>query len=111
MVAFETTGGGGHITTVVSGSGASAMLVDNITYMNGNGSIANSANDGSASDIIVAPPHPAMQEFSGVDPSMAVVYELDTPVVSDVVSSVMIAEQGSLGLDGLFTAHNPLADL
>lgn len=60
MVAFETTSGGGHITTVVSGSGASAMLVDNITYINGNGSIANPANDGSASDVIVAAPHPAV---------------------------------------------------
>jgi len=109
MVAFETTSGGGHITTVVSGSGSSAMLVDNITYVNQNGSIANPADDGSASDIIVAAPHPAMQEFSGVNPSMVVVYELDTPVVSDLVPSVTIAEDSSRSLGSLFTATNPVA--
>jgi len=109
MVAFETTGGGGHITTVVSGSGSSAMLVDNITYVNQNGSIANPANDGSASDIIVAAPHSAMQEFSGVNPAMAVVYELDAPVVHDVVSSVTVAEDSSRSLASLFVATNPVA--
>ena len=109
MVAFETSSGGGHITTVTSGSGASAMLVDNITYINGNGSIANPAKDGSASDIIVAAPHPAMQEFSGVNPAMVVVYELDAPVVSDLASSVTIAENSSRSLGSLFTATNPVA--
>jgi hypothetical protein len=108
-VAFETTSGGGHITTVVSGSGASAMLVDNITYINGSGSIANPADDGSASDIIVAAPHPALQEFTGVDPAMVVVYELDTPVVSDVVPSVTIAEDSSRSLASLLVATNPVA--
>ena len=37
IVVIGTPGGGGHITTCVSGSGSSAMLVDNITYMNGQG--------------------------------------------------------------------------
>ena len=109
MVAFETTSGGGHITTVVSGSGSSAMLVDNITYVNWNGSIANPADDGSASDIIIAAPHSAMQEFSGVNPAMVVVYELDTPTVSDVVTSVTISEDSSRSLASLFTATNPVA--
>ncbi len=108
MVAFETSSGGGHITTVVSGSGASAMLVDNITYINGNGSIANPANDGSANDIIVAAPHPAMQEFSGVNSANAVVYELDAPVVKDTVSSITIAENSSRSLASLFVATNPV---
>ena len=109
MVGFVTTSGGGHITTVVSGSGTSAMLIDNITYINGNGSIENAANDGSPNDIIVAAPHPATQEFDGVNPSDVVVYELDTPTVSDVVSSVTLAKQASESLASMFTASNPLA--
>jgi hypothetical protein len=109
IVAFETTSGGGHITTVVSGSGASAMLVDNITYVYSNGSIANSANDGSASDIIISAPHAATQEFNGVNANMVVVYELDTPVVSDTVSSVTVSEKTSQSLSPLFSAVNPLA--
>ena len=32
-------GGGGHITTCVSGCGSSAMLVDNITYENASGQV------------------------------------------------------------------------
>ncbi len=56
IVVIGTPGGGGHITTCVSGSGSTAMLVDNITYVNGSGQITNSAHDGSGSDIIVAAP-------------------------------------------------------
>jgi hypothetical protein len=109
MVGFVTTAGGGHITTVVSGSGTSAMLIDNVTYINGNGSIMNAANDGSANDIIVAAPHAATQEFNGVNPSDVVVYELDTPSVSDLVALLTVAEQASQSLASLFTASNPLA--
>ena len=109
MVDFVTTSGGGHITTVVSGSGSSAMLVDNITYVNGNGSIQNAANDGSAKDIIIAAPHGATQEFNGVNPSDVVVYELDTPTVSDAVASVALAERASQALASLFTVSNPVA--
>ena len=43
---FETSASSGHITTVVSGSGSSAMVVDNIAYEDQNGQITNSANDG-----------------------------------------------------------------
>ena len=64
MVVIGTLGGGGHITTCVSGSGSTAMLVDNITYVNGSGQITNPANDGSSSDIIVAAPHAASQEWA-----------------------------------------------
>ena len=39
MVVFQTGSGGGHITTCVSGTGSSAMLVDNITYVNSSGVI------------------------------------------------------------------------
>ncbi len=109
IVAFETTSGGGHITTVVSGSGASAMLVDNITYTNQNGGIANPANDGSSSDIIVAASHPASQEFTGVNPGMVVVYELDTPTVKDLVSGLAMTENTSDSLASLFSPSNPVA--
>ena len=109
MVVFETTSGGGHITTVVSGSGSSAMLIDNIEYINGNGSIANPANDGSSNDIVVSPPHPATQEFNGVNASMVVVYELDTPIVTDLMTSATLAENASESLASLFTATNPVA--
>ncbi|HET6239158.1 MAG TPA: hypothetical protein VFE41_30025 [Acetobacteraceae bacterium] len=109
MVAFVTTSGGGHITTVVSGSGTSAMLIDNIEYIYNNGGIANPANDGSVHDIILAAPHAATQEFDGVNPSDAVVYELDAPTVSDMVTSVTVAERATQSLASPFTARNPLA--
>ena len=82
IIVIGTPGGGGHITTCVSGSGSTAMLVDNITYVNGPGQIQNSANDGSSSDVIVAAPHAASQEWAGVQASSVVIYELDTPIVS-----------------------------
>ena len=98
VVVIGTSGGGGHITTCVSGSGSTAMLVDNITYVNSQGKIANPANDGSSSDIIVAAPHAASQEWSGVQGSSVVIYELDTPVVSATV------DVGQPGLPGLAIA-------
>ena len=60
-------------------------------------------------DIIVAAPHAATQEFNGVNPSDVVVYELDTPSVSDLVALLTVAEQASQSLASLFTASNPLA--
>jgi hypothetical protein len=109
MVSFVTTSGGGHITTVVSGHGASADLVDNITYVNGQGTILDSANDGSSSDIIVQAPHAASQEFTGVNAADVVVYELDTPVVTDTVTAISATERTSVSLAGDFTASNPEA--
>ncbi|HLN23857.1 MAG TPA: putative Ig domain-containing protein, partial [Patescibacteria group bacterium] len=109
IIAFAPTANSGHITTCVSGSGSTAMLVDNITYINGNGSIANSANDGSAADIVVATPHAASQEFANAAANSVVIYELDTPVVSDVVSSITVALKGSQSLASAFTVSNPLA--
>lgn len=85
------TSGGGHITTCVSGSSSTAMLVDNITYVNSQGKITNPANDGSSRGIIVAAPHIASQEWSGVQSSSVVIYELDTPVVSTTVVSDSLA--------------------
>ena len=84
------------------------MLIDNIEYVYSNGSIENTAHNGSNSDIIIAAPHAATQEFDGVNPSDVVVYELDTPTVSDLMTSVTLAERASESLASLFTASNPL---
>lgn len=107
IVSFQTASGGGHITTVVSGHGSLALLVDNITYVNGNGSIANSANDGAANDIIVAAPHAAMQEFSGVNAAEVVIYALDTPVITDAISALSLTAGATAALAADFTASNP----
>ncbi len=109
MVVFETSATSGHITTVASGSGSSAMLVDNITYVYSNGSIANSANDGSANDIIVAAPHLASQEWAMAVPGSVVVYELDCPVISVKTASSAVAAGRTETLAPLFSAANPLA--
>ena len=107
MVVIGTPGGGGHITTCVSGSGSTAMLVDNITYVNGSGQIQNSAKDGSSSDIIVAAPHLASQEWAGVQASSVVIYELDTPIVTTKLSSDTLACLASQSLASLFVATDP----
>ena len=110
IVVIGTPNGGGHITTCVSGSGSSALLVDNITYVNGSGQVLNPANDGSASDIIVAAPHAASQEWADVQASSSVViYELDTPVVTDKVASDSLAGGACQALTGLFAATDPAA--
>jgi hypothetical protein len=107
IVVIGTPGGGGHITTCVAGSGGTAMLVDNITYMSGSGQIQNSAHDGSSSDIIVSGPHAASQEWAGVQQGSVVIYELDTPIVSAQVSSDKLACLASQSLASLFTAKDP----
>src|SRR5579872_13087 len=107
IVVIGTPGSGGHITTVVSGSGSNAMLVDNITYENGSGQILNPANDGSSNDVIVAAPHIASQEWAGVRASSVVIYELDTPIVTTTVSSYTLAFLSSQSLASLFTATDP----
>jgi hypothetical protein len=107
IVVIGTPGGGGHITTCVSGSGSTAMLVDNVTYENSAGQILNSANDGSSSDIIVAAPHAASQEWVGVQASSVVIYELDTPIVSARASSDSLACNATQTLSSLFTAVDP----
>jgi Putative Ig domain len=107
IVVIGTPGGGGHITTCVSGSGSTAMLVDNITYEDWSGRIANLAHDGSSSDIIVAAPHAASQEWAGVQGGSVVIYELDTPIVSASVSSDILACLASQSLASLFIARDP----
>ena len=107
VVVIGTSGGGGHITTCVSGSGATAMLVDNITYVNGSGQVLNPAGDGSSSDIKISAAHLASQEWSGVAASSVVIYELDTPIVTDTVSSDKLALGASQSLGSLFNATDP----
>ena len=109
IVGFITTSGGGHITTVVSGQGSSANLVDNITYTNASGGIANSAGDGVAADVIVQAPHAASQEFSGVNAAYVVVYELDCPVVVASVASISVNAGAAVSLAADFSASNPKA--
>ncbi len=107
MIVFEPAAGGGHVTTCVSGSGSTAMLVDNVEYVNGSGQIQNPANDGSSADIIIAAQHPASQEFAGVSTSTVVIYELDTPIVTSTVTSDSLAGLASLSLGSLFSATDP----
>jgi Putative Ig domain len=107
MVVIGTPGGGGHITTVVSGSGSTAMVVDNAVFVNGLGQVMNPADDGSSSDIIIQSPHPASQEWSGVQASSVVIYELDTPIVSASVASDTLACFESQSLASLFSATDP----
>jgi hypothetical protein len=107
IVVIGNAGGGGHITTVVSGSGSSAMLVDNITYVNQYNQILNGANDGSANDVIVAAPHPASQEWAGVQASSVVIYELDTPIVTASESADALAFAATQNLGPLFSATDP----
>ena len=109
MVVFETSGNSGHITTVVSGSGSSAMLVDNITYVNQYGQITNPANDGSPNDIIIAAPHAASQEWAQAVAGSVVVYELDCPIITVTTAVSTVAAGTTVALAALFSASNPLA--
>ena len=97
----------GHIATCVSGSGSTAMLVDNVTMVNGTGTVLNPANDGSANDVIVVAPHPASQEWTGVLTSQVKIYELDTPVVSAPATGVKLALNARQALSTLFSATDP----
>ena len=94
IVVFMTSSYSGHITTVVSGSGGSAMVLDNIAYENQNGQITNSANDG-AWDIIIAPPHAASYEWGLAVPGSVVVYELDCPTIRITTPTSKVAAGGS----------------
>ncbi len=107
VVAFETASGGGHIATCVAGSGGTAELVDNITYVNTSGQVVNGAGDGSASDVTVAAPHAASQEFSGVPAGTVVIYQLDTPDVTDQVAGAVMTADGLQSLGALFAATDP----
>jgi hypothetical protein len=108
IVVFMTSSYSGHITTVVSGTGSSAMVIDNMAFEDPNGQITNSANDG-AWDIIISQPHAASYEWGLAVPGSVVVYELDCPIIKVVTPTSRVACGGSLQLAPLFIASNPLA--
>jgi len=97
----------GHITTCVSGSGSSAMLVDNVTYTNSQGTITNLANDGSSNDVTVATPHLASQEWVGVSTSLVKIYELDAPIVTALLSKDLVTVNARQLLSQDFSAADP----
>ena len=107
MIGFITSAGTGHITTCVSGAGATAMLIDNITFVTSQGLIINGANDGSARDVIIQPAHPASQEWQGVMENSVVIFRLDTPVVTTLISVVDISAGESINLSTIFAATDP----
>lgn len=94
------SGGGGHIMTVVSGSGSSAMLIDNS---------GPSANDGSSADIRIQGAHLASSYWGYVAPGSVVIYELDCPVISVGTATSSVAATKTEALAPLFSAVNPLA--
>ena len=107
MIGFITAAGTGHITTCVSGSGSTAMLIDNITYVNAQGTIVNSANDGSSKDITIQAAHAASQEWSGVSASSVVIFRLDTPVVATLLATLSVSAGGTANLASVFSATDP----
>ncbi len=107
MVLFKTSSTSGHITTVVSGAGSSARVVDNAYFVNSSGQIVNSAHDGSPSDIIIAGPHLASQEWARAVAGSVVVYELNCPIVTAKYASSEVAAGALQQLSLLFTASNP----
>jgi hypothetical protein len=107
VIVLGTPGGGGHITTCVASYGVTAMLVDNATYENQFGQITNAANDGSADDVLVAAPHPASQEWAGVQASSVVIYELDTPILSTASALDNVTTLTIQTLSSLFKVTDP----
>ena len=100
-----------HIATVVSGVGATAMLIDNMTVTGPGGKILNSANDGSPRDIIIQAPHLASQEWPGVLTSNVKIYQLDVPIVTATAAATTMAskltQKTALTLAPWFTATDP----
>ena len=107
VVVFKTAGGTGHVTTVTSGSGTGALVIDNTEYVTSSGAIYNAAKDGSASDIVIGSAHAASAEFSGVDAASVVVYRLDTPIVTAAASAIYETAGGSKALGSLVSAADP----
>lgn len=107
MIGFITAARTGHITTCVSGSGNTARLIDNITFINSQGAIANSANDGSSKDIIVQAAHAASQEWAGVSAASVVIFRLDTPVVATLMATLNVSAGGTANLANVFAAIDP----
>jgi hypothetical protein len=100
QVALITAGGSGHITTVVSGYGTNAQLVDNIDYG------TNLAHDGNANDLIIAGPHSVSQEFPGANPATVVIYRLDTPTITVATASITVSAFSQIAFANLFSASD-----
>ena len=100
QVALITASGSGHITTVVSGTGSTAQLVDNIDYG------SNEVNDSTGNDLTIAPAHSVSQEFPGANPSYAVIYRLDTPTITAVSATQTVSVSASVAFTGLFSASD-----
>jgi len=90
----------GHITTCVSGSGSSAMLVDNASF-------TNAAGNGPATAVTIAAPHAASVEWAGVATDTVVIYQLDTPVVTGLVSSISLAANRAQLLSQVLAVSDP----
>ena len=101
IVVIGNAQGLGHVTTCVSGTGASAMLIDNADFG------TNLAHDGDSNDLIIEGPHLASQEWSAATANDVVIYRLDTPVISESVSSATMLTGASLSLSGIFSAADP----
>lgn len=84
---------GGHITTVVGSYGYAAQFIDNS---------GDSANDGSAHDIVVTGAHDTVPWAVSADPDNVVVYRLDTPVVT-----ALRGLAGGGAIASLFAAADP----
>lgn len=100
QVALITASGSGHITTVVSGAGTSAQLIDNIDYG------SNYVNDSTGNDLTIAPAHSVSQEFPGASPANVVIYRLDTPTITVVSATQTVAASASVAFAGLFSASD-----
>lgn len=98
QVAFITASGGGHITTVVSGAGSSAMVVDNADFG------INMVADGTGRDLTIMGPHAAWQEFNGVNAADVVVYRLDTPTITLKAAADAASYGQSQAFSSLFAA-------
>ena len=100
IVAVAWSGGGAHIFTVVSGSGANAQIIDNAVTG------SNSAKDGYSADIIVGQYFTVDQEFStgGALPGSITIYRLDTPTITSISTSIQTISGGAqIALGSLFT--------
>jgi hypothetical protein len=106
-ITFGTPGGGGHITLCVAGAGATAMLVDNISFQNAQGQVANAAHDGATDDVLIAAPHPAIQEWAGVQPDSVVIYALDTPAIKDRFAVAALPPNSTASLSSLVLVTDP----
>lgn len=106
IVTTGWTAGGGHITTVVSGYGAQAQVIDNEEIIGPGNTIVNSAGDGVSSDIVIQPAHSldTTLQGNGATPSTIAIYRLDTPTITVNAANNSVAAGHSLALASLFSA-------